>query len=639
MITHDIVSGTPEWHAYRAEHDNASDAPAMMGCSTHETRSELIQRLATGISKPIDSAIQRRFDDGHRFEALARPLAEELMGSTLFPFVVSVGRLSASCDGLTFSRKRAWEHKSLNDVLRAWFDNYDAKDLAEPENFAGNELPMMYQVQMQQQCDVTGCTIVLFTASTWEGDTLVEIRECWYGHNPELSARIAAGWVQLHIDVAAYVPSVIVERPKAAATLALPALFIQAKGEITTSNMQEYGDALAARLKFVRAIALVTDQNFADAKDAAKLLRENIESAKLAKDAMLAQTVTVGEAARMIDAWCEDMRVTALQLEKDVLREDLAKKTAMILATKEACEKHVAALEMETVPHRLVYAAPVFANAIKNKRSFVSMQDGLDTMLAQSKIETNALADKMRANLAILRTLASDYKFLFHDAGQIVSKAPDDLTLLVKARIAEHLAEVAKTEEATRQRIRVEEQIKAEAAARAKVALEVAAALQVEREKAAAALEFERGMADAKRLGDIAAQQNAPQIIQEVIQAAPAVEYIALSAIESVAQLVRVGAVLSDKNVADANANRFLDRLDAKTAANSAGACLTPPSLKLGQIGERLGFQVTSAFLSMLGFEPAAQVKNALLFREADFGLICAALVKHIEAVQLQQAA
>ena len=29
MITHNLIQGSQEWHAYRAAHDNASDAPAM----------------------------------------------------------------------------------------------------------------------------------------------------------------------------------------------------------------------------------------------------------------------------------------------------------------------------------------------------------------------------------------------------------------------------------------------------------------------------------------------------------------------------------------------------------------------------------------------------------------------------------
>ena len=57
-----LTQGTPAWHAHRAAHFNASDAPAMMGCSSYTSRSELIKRLATGIVPEVDAATQRRLE-------------------------------------------------------------------------------------------------------------------------------------------------------------------------------------------------------------------------------------------------------------------------------------------------------------------------------------------------------------------------------------------------------------------------------------------------------------------------------------------------------------------------------------------------------------------------------------------------
>lgn len=64
-----------------------------------------------------------------------------------------------------------------------------------------------------------------------------------------------------------------------------------------------------------------------------------------------------------------------------------------------------------------------------------------------------------------------------------------------------------------------------------------------------------------------------------------------------------------------------------------------PPSLRLGQIGERLGFALTAEFLRTLGFEPAGRDKSAILYHDSDFPVICNALVSHINQVQAQQAA
>lgn len=61
----------------------------------------------------------------------------------------------------------------------------------------------------------------------------------------------------------------------------------------------------------------------------------------------------------------------------------------------------------------------------------------------------------------------------------------------------------------------------------------------------------------------------------------------------------------------------------------------TAPTLALGVISERLGVNVTSAFLATLGFE-ATVVKAARLFHEQDFPAICEAIKAHISEVQEQ---
>jgi hypothetical protein len=84
---------------------------------------------------------------------------------------------------------------------------------------------------------------------------------------------------------------------------------------------------------------------------------------------------------------------------------------------------------------------------------------------------------------------------------------------------------------------------------------------------------------------------------------------------------------------------------EAEGAANFAtrhpklAAVQSPPSLRLGQIGERLGFSLTADFLRTLGFEPAAKDRAAVLYHEHQFAHICAALQRHISAVQAKQAA
>lgn len=72
--------------------------------------------------------------------------------------------------------------------------------------------------------------------------------------------------------------------------------------------------------------------------------------------------------------------------------------------------------------------------------------------------------------------------------------------------------------------------------------------------------------------------------------------------------------------------------LEQEGAANFARAH-TPPTLRLGQINERLGLGLTADMLLKLGFAPAATDRAAKLYHDADFGNICAAIQRHAETV------
>ncbi len=459
--THELQQGSPEWLAYRANTLNASDAGTALGINSYKTRQELVRELATGLTKEIDAGTQRRFDDGHRFERLAMPLAEAIIGEPLSATTVSCAvpglkrRLSASLDGATFGDTENAEHKTLSESLAAAMDR--------------GEIPEQYPPQMEQGMMVTGATRCLFIASKWDAnDQLIDEKHIWYESNPELRAKIIAAWKQVEADVDAYVPSDIKEMPKAAVVVDLPALFVHAKGEITTHNMDEFGKALAIRLAETRAIVLVTDQDFSNAKAAATKFRETAKAIALSKAQMLAQTETIGAAAIKMDAWAADLNATALQLEKDVKREDLAKKEVMVLTAKGKYTDHIASLEAETKPIRLALVAPNFAEAIKGKSKYTSMQDAVDTMLAGAVIAADQSAKDVREKLAWCKDNAAGYSALFPDLQQIIVKPMEDFALTITSRIDKAKADEAKKLEAIKEAARVE----AEANAAAKVKAE-----------------------------------------------------------------------------------------------------------------------------------------------------------------------
>lgn len=140
MQTVNLIQGSPEWHAHRRNHFNASDAPAMMGVSPYKTRDQLLHEMATGITKEVDAGTQKRFDDGHRFEALARPLAEKIIGEELSPTVGVDGKYSASFDGITFGDDITFEQPNYvalkvaeeqGEVIKAAVHFAEGRDTAE----------------------------------------------------------------------------------------------------------------------------------------------------------------------------------------------------------------------------------------------------------------------------------------------------------------------------------------------------------------------------------------------------------------------------------------------------------------------------------------------------------------------------
>lgn len=488
-----LIQGTPEWHAHRAQHHNASDAPAMMGCSPYKTRAQLVREVATGVAQEVDAATQRRFDDGHRFEELARPLAEEIIGEELFPVTGTNGKLSASFDGLTMDGETAFEHKSLNDQLRA----------AMVDGCTGAYLPRLYQVQMEQQLAVSDASRVLFMASKWAGDELVEERHCWYVSNAELRAKIVAGWEQFEVDVAAYIPEAA-PAPTATgrAPESLPALTIQVTGMVTASNLADFKASALSVLDGINR-DLQTDDDFANAEQTVKWCQGVEDRIKATKEQVLGQTADIDAVFRTLDEVSGETRRIRLELDRLVKAEKENRKAEIVQKGRAAYAAHEDALKAETNNVWINLPVPDFAGAIKGKRTLSSMQDAVDTVLANAKIAANESARHIRAALACMTEETEGHKHLFPDFRDFIAKPIDDIRALVRGRIAEHQQREAQRQEAERERIRAEEQAKLQ-----REQQEEAARIEREHESAAATSSAEPAPAPA--VTPVATQVSAP---------------------------------------------------------------------------------------------------------------------------------
>lgn len=593
-----LQQGTAAWAEHRATALNASDAPAMMGYSPYRSRQDLIRERATGIvDADINPAQAKRFADGHRFEALARPLAEEIVGEELFPVVGKSGKYSASYDGLTLLEDTAFEHKTLGEALR--YTPWDEGN--------GDHLPLHYRIQMEHQCMVCP-TIerVLFMASRWADDgTLLEERHCWYAPDPALRARIVSGWEQFEADVAAYTP----EPPKAAPVIAapqetLPAVSVRVDGQLAiVSNLPAFGAALQSFIERIPAEPS-TDQEFADTEAACKALKRAEEALEAAESNALAQLADVDTMRRLVADYRAMARTTRLQREKlvsirkDELRRDIVNEgQAAVRSHTDALNKRLGGNYMPTLPVD-------FAGAIKGKKSLDSMRSAVNDELARAKIAANEIAVRIDINMGTMERLAGGYTGMFPDAAALVLKSPEDFELAVQARVDRRKAEEQARLNAERERIATEERAKAEAAAeadRARIRAEEQQKAQAEAAEREAAARRERILAEAAK----PAVTRALEAIEREKDAAPGkplapAPTIAAPVAAGIAPVVAVGSASDDT-----------------------------PELTLGAINERLSpISLSAAGLAEFGIEPLATKKAAKLYSQSQFEQLCRAIVR-----------
>lgn len=446
IIFHDFAQGSQPWLQFRLTKFGASEAAAMLGLSKKVTRTELLHMKHTGTPKEFSDWVQKNIlDYGHEVEALARPIVEEtVLHAELYPVTCSLGDLSASCDGLTMDNPVAFEHKQWSEQLAA-----SVRDQVLPEE----HMPQCQQIMM-----VTGAEKVLFVVSDGTADRMVHMEvlpdEEWFD-------RIRAGWAQFEKDLAEYVPVVHAGKPQAEAIMQLPALAVQIRGEVLTSNLPAFTSAAERFLANIKT-ELETDEDFSNAEETVKFCDRAEKDLELAKKSAIAQTTSIDELLRTIDYVKDELRAKRLLLTNLVKTQKEAIKGRILADARLKFADHLAAIESEIKPIRLVYAQPDFQGAIKNKRTLASLHDAVDSTLANAKIATDAIAKDVRAKLAWYKENAVGYEMLFADLDRIIYKPADDFQMLVKNRINQHKADEAKKLEVERERIKAEERKKAE---------------------------------------------------------------------------------------------------------------------------------------------------------------------------------
>ncbi|MCR4300236.1 MAG: hypothetical protein NUV51_01360, partial [Sulfuricaulis sp.] len=472
-----------------------------------------------------------------------------------------------------------------------------------------------------------------------------------------------------------------------------PAVVLTVSGALTIeTNFAAWGVELR---NFIDRIPEkpATDQEFADCKAAIVAFKAAEAQLDAEEKRVLSMVTDIDAMQREKKLLRELSSTTRLALEKMVVRRDLEVKTEIMQAGKDALTTHIAGLNKRFAKVQMPPIAADFAAAIKSKRNLESMRDAVSSLVAAKKIESNEIADRIDINLKALhdgaRPDGADYTFLFSDYAQLILKAPDDLALVIKSRIQDHKDAEAKRLAAEREKIRAEEEAKA--TAEAKIKADQIARKQAEANEMAmqeimginqqvviaqtgrlgvraggtiecireTLAETESWMID-DRFGALigsaqAAKDRAIASIRELLAKAEQeeAERQRRAAEEAAAKIERDRATTASPAICTRNAfapdhplNTGITepaphpdsqalRPSPASPCQVAGVGAAPDNgryIRLGEINAMLGFTVTSEFLAGLGFV-ATQDKNAKLYRECDFPLICRAIVEHIAMV------
>lgn len=572
MSTIAAPQGSEAWLAHRRRYRNASDTPAVLGISPHKTRAQLLHELATGILPEHSEFQERVLASGHAVEALARPIAEDIIGDELYPETHINGRWSASLDGITLDCVTVWEHKRLNARLRDVFAN-------------GEHLPEHYRAQMEHQLMCCAKSEqALFMASEWSADDqLIEQHHRWYQPDPELRARIVAAWEQFEVDLAAYVAPVAEAAPVVRPMDRLPALLIQITGTVLANNLPAYRDAAVEAFRSINT-DLQSDEDFAEGEAAVKFCGDVETRIEAAKQHALSQTQSIDALFAALDSIKGEARAKRLTLERLIAERKVQIKVDIVAAAAAGVLEHYAAINATLGEHAISVSHSLrqdIGAALKGLRTVSSCRAAADKVAADMKISASQTADRIRACIAVL--------------GEFPDLAVPDRVALCAAKLPEDLRH----------------------------ALAHRAAEQKRKDEARAEAIRQQTIEDERKRAEEAARVAAPAV-RVVPDPAPAPAIAPTAAASSYAQSVQTPA--PTVGVVSANSPQT-----PATWVPTAPAAAVAPRIKLGDINSRIApLSISAEGLAKLGFDSVGNSGASKLYDSTRLPAMLQAMARHL---------
>lgn len=429
IVHDDIRQNTPEWEEWREQHLGSSDAPAMLGESSHVTRTELIERIALGIKKEAGYFMKRIQRRGHALEAKARSeFAEIIVGDDLPATVMSYGILSASLDGRTPDGKIIMEHKSLNDSIRA----------------AGcvEMLPVKYHIQMEQQLYVSGAEKCLFVASGSDDEEAIHY---WYESDPVLLARILAGWDVLLEDAKNYKRAPAEDEAVIEVVADFPVISAKVNGSI--SIIDNFGDVESSVNDFLAnklIKAPVDDNDFANLDNQIKAIKRAEDMLKQAGNDVISQAEAVAAFMRRktaLEKALQSARLSAEKIVKDrkasIKQDEIDRGAAEIKAYMDSRGGDMPiGTELDVLGRGILD----ISEYTKNLKTIKSIKERISVGVSERKIQINQFIDDVTEKVEWLDEEYPEMRVAVPDLARLVTISEGDFRSEVKARVERYQA-------------------------------------------------------------------------------------------------------------------------------------------------------------------------------------------------------
>lgn len=238
-------------------------------------------------------------------------------------------------------------------------------------------------------------------------------------------------------------------------------LVLKIKGEVQENNILDFKEAMLAKLADIPE-KLITDDDFAKAKESVKVCKEVKKSIKLAKETAVAGMKSVNDIFTALDEIHASYHEKEKSLDSQIKKDQQALKTSIVQAgVKELTEFYES---LDVLQGHFKVDVKEIQNALTRKSAKASMEKSVAEVVEARRTEAQAICENYKQNMASLNSHESAFPGLFPDKKNLSFKAAGEVEAIATSRINEfklkqkEAEERAKKEREEQERIRQEEE-------------------------------------------------------------------------------------------------------------------------------------------------------------------------------------